>query len=74
MGAAVSVRKVPSLPSLVKPNVKTLIMGEYNASANEIITMNSKKLIIFIPKNMGIGPTVAMKVPRSIKSYGSLFA
>ena len=65
-GADVRVRKVPSLPSLVKLNVKTLIIGAYRASENETITMKSKNWMMFMPKNMGIGPRVAIEVPARI--------
>lgn len=71
VGAAVSVRNVPSRPGFVKLKVKTLIMGAYRASAKEIITMNMTKSTMFMPKNIGIGPVVSIDVPSNIKSYGS---
>ena len=62
---------MPSLPGFVKLKVNTFSIGEYTASANDIIIINIMKSQIFIPKNIGIGPAVAMLTPRSIKSYGS---
>lgn len=69
-GAEVRVKKVPSLPSLVKLNVNTLIIGAYKASENETITINIKNWMIFMPKNIGIGPRVAIEVPARINVYG----
>ena len=70
-GTAVSVRKVPSRPGLVKLKVNTLIIGAYNASAKAMIIMKITKSTMFIPKNMGIGPTVSIVVPNNIRSYAS---
>lgn len=69
-GAAVSVKKVPSRPSLVKLKVKTLIIGAYSASANDTITMNSINSRRPIPKNMGTGPKEAIKHPITISLNG----
>ena len=73
-GAAVRVRKVPSLPSLVKLKVKTLIIGAYRASAKETITMKSIKFHRAIPKNIGIGPKEAIRQPRTMSLNGGWVA
>ena len=73
IGAAVKVRNVPSRPGFVKLKVNTFIMGEYKASANDIIIMKIIKSVMFIPKNIGIGPVVAILHPNNIKSYASYF-
>tara|TARA_B110000285_G_C15096132_1_gene602078 strand:+ start:458 stop:661 length:204 start_codon:yes stop_codon:yes gene_type:complete len=36
-----------------------------------MITINIMKSTIFIPKNIGIGPSVATKQPMTMRSYGS---
>jgi hypothetical protein len=51
--------------------VKTLIIGAYKASAIEIIKMKNKKSTMFIPKNIGTGPNVAIDAPNTIRSYAS---
>jgi len=68
IGAAVSVKNVPSLPGLVNAKVKTFSIGEYKASANEIINMKIRKSQMFIPKNIGVGPRVARAAPSRIRS------
>ena len=73
IGAAVNVRNVPSRPGFVKLKVNTFIIGEYNASANDIIIMKIMKSVMFIPKNIGTGPNVAIMHPNTIKSYASYF-
>jgi hypothetical protein len=48
--------------------VNTFNIGEYNASANDIMITKIIKSVTFIPKNIGIGPVVAIAQPSRIKS------
>jgi hypothetical protein len=51
--------------------MKTFSIGEYNASANEIIMTKMMKSNKFIPKNMGIGAVVDIAHPTNMRSYES---
>jgi len=51
-----------------------LIIGAYKASANDTKIVNNKKLNKPIPKNIGIGPRVAIVHPIKMRLYGLYYA
>ena len=62
---------MPSRPGFVKLNVKTFTIGEYRASASDIMDMKRIQSAIVTPKYIGVGATVAIMQPRRMISYES---